>query len=394
MVCVEKPMSKLNRRRRIPSEAREFFLKAFSEQAEETLYPDLYTKLLDEGTDRVVELFKQTAQDRKKAAAKFREKIPLQGAEQAEELAAKTTIGTDAGNNGCDLRFAYLPLYGSVAVPIRNWSIFEDPLCVPGKPEIWPDEPQPRRRESLLTFKVQFEATVNAIDRWNPDYVLFDGPLILNSRFRQWNATKGYTKDFEESLVTALRMLSLSYERDIPLIGFVKRTRSTYYCKQLGVRQIFRDTAFLSPILRIGEYTPAYRRRGSMANLYVDRAEKIGLPQKAAEIHSYYVRTATAPPYRVELPAYCLDRIQELSCLLLTMAEENGIPYPIYEANQYTRMSRKTSNIRALMVLSKALDLVNKGELKGSDLDMLALQHGEPWALYESEFWEQVSGGE
>ncbi len=387
-------MSKLNRRRRIPPEAREFFLKVFSEGAEETLYPDLYTKLLDEGTDRVVELFKQTAQDRKEAVAKFREKIPLPRAEQEEKLAAKTTIGTDAGNNGCDLRFAYLPLYGSVAVPIRNWNIFEDPLCVPGKPEIWPDEPQPRRRESLLAFKVQFETTANAIDRWNPDYALFDGPLILNSRFRQWNVTKGYRKDFEDSLVATLRMLSLGYERDMPLIGFVKRTRSTHYCKQLGVRQIFRDTAFLSSILRLGEYTPAYKRRGPMANLYVDRAEKIGLPKKAAEIHSYYIRTATATPYRVELPVYCLDRTQELSSLLLTMAEENGIPYPIYEANQYTKVSGKTSNIRALMVLSKALDLVKRGELRGSDLDMLALQHGEPWSLYESEFWEHVSGGE
>jgi hypothetical protein len=37
------------------------------------------------------------------------------------------------------------------------------------------------------------------------------------------------------------------------------------------------------------------------------------------------------------------------------------------------------------MIYSKALDLVEKGEMDMKDLTMLALQHGEPWAINDGE---------
>ncbi|MEM3793993.1 MAG: hypothetical protein QXS76_03690, partial [Candidatus Bathyarchaeia archaeon] len=50
-------------------------------------------------------------------------------------------------------------------------------------------------------------------------------------------------------------------------------------------------------------------------------------------------------------------------------------------ADRYTRITRPTSNIHTLVLFSKALDLVRRGEISPEDLDMLLLQYGEGWAL-------------
>jgi len=47
-----------------------------------------------------------------------------------------------------------------------------------------------------------------------------------------------------------------------------------------------------------------------------------------------------------------------------------------------------------LMIYSKALDLVRRGEMKMRDLTLLALQHGEPWTLTDREYVSSIMKGE
>ncbi|RLI03426.1 hypothetical protein DRO38_02720, partial [Candidatus Bathyarchaeota archaeon] len=73
--------------------------------------------------------------------------------------------------------------------------------------------------------------------------------------------------------------------------------------------------------------------------------------------------------------------------------EEKGIPFSISEADRLTKVTTSISNIRTLMIYSKALDLVREGEMKMQDLTLLALQHGEPWTLTDGEYVSGLLGG-
>jgi len=53
-------------------------------------------------------------------------------------------------------------------------------------------------------------------------------------------------------------------------------------------------------------------------------------------------------------------------------------------------MTNTISNLRSLMLFSKALDLVDKGEMEPEDLNLLALQYGEPWTLREEGYFQDV----
>ena len=46
------------------------------------------------------------------------------------------------------------------------------------------------------------------------------------------------------------------------------------------------------------------------------------------------------------------------------------------------------------MMYSKALDLVRNGEMNPDDLNLLALQHGEPWVLRDGNHIKMLSGRE
>ena len=80
--------------------------------------------------------------------------------------------------------------------------------------------------------------------------------------------------------------------------------------------------------------------------------------------------------------------------LFTTSEEERGIPFSIGEADRLTKVTTSISNIRTLMIYSKALDLVREGEMNMQDLNLLALQHGEPWTLNDGEYISSLLEGE
>ncbi len=68
------------------------------------------------------------------------------------------------------------------------------------------------------------------------------------------------------------------------------------------------------------------------------------------------------------------------------------MPFSISEADRLTKVTTSISNIRTLMIYSKALDLVTEGEMDLQDLNLLALQHGEPWAINDGRYVSEISG--
>ncbi|RLI05114.1 hypothetical protein DRO22_03200 [Candidatus Bathyarchaeota archaeon] len=385
----------------LPAGFRETYFSLFSGPEPETLHADLYRMLIDEGTDVIIQQLKEYSQRRKKLLNRVREKIEVRRLTRNEKVAKLKVVASDAGNNGVDLRSAFIPLYASTALTAEGWNITEEPVFRAGKPDVWADEFRTQQRESLLAFKIQCEVTEEAVEKWEPKMVLLDGSLLLNF----WllpppDSTKDYIRDFQEALLNSVGLLHYCYKRDIPVIGFVKRTRINHLCRKFHVPKL-RDTALMDLVLRLGEYTLPEDEpmKGRIVSSYKKKAEELGIPNHEirdfTDIYSSYIRTGLTTPFRLEIPKYSLDRLQDICTLLFTTSEEEqGIPFSISEADRLTKVTTSISNIRTLMIYSKALDLVRKGEMNMQDLNLLALQHGEPWTLNDGEYISSLLGGE
>jgi len=390
----------LSRERRRQSEGmpptfREQYFSPFGGPEPETLHPDLYQRLIDDGTDVIIRKLKTYNEQRKKLRGKVREKIDVNSLTRDEEAANTRVVASDAGNNGVDLRSAFIPLYASASLVAEGWRIVDEPIFRAGRADVWPDEFRAQDRESLLASEIQVRITEEAVERWEPKLVIFDGTLIMHFWLLPMEAS---TEDFHEDYLSALRrivgLLNTCYMKDIPIVGFVKRTRVNHVCKRLGMPRM-RDTAVMDLILRLGEYTIPQRETeqmtGRVINEYRTKAEEFGIPSdyipKITNFYSSYIRTGLTTPFRLEIPEYCLDRLSEIGTILFTTSEEeNGIPFSINEADRLTKVTTSLSNIRTLMIYSKAMDLIKDGEMELQDLTMLALQHGEPWAINDAQY--------
>jgi hypothetical protein len=372
---------------RMPPTFREQYFTLFGAPEPETIHPSLYQKLIDDGTDMILKQLKKYNEQRKELAKTVRNQIQITQLEHDENLASARIAVSDAGNNGVDFRSAFAPLYASTAIATEGRKIVDDPICKVGESTLWADEFRAQSRESLLAAKAQFEITTEAITKWNPKYAVVDGTLLLNYGLLPFsNSSESYSKDFESALTGAINMLFTCYRTGTPVVGFVKRTQRTSLCEGFGLNEV-RDTALLDIILRQGQCTMPESKpmKGLVVDLYRKKAEEMFIPaQDVARItnfYSAYVRTGLATPFRLELPEFCLNKLNELSTILYTTSEEDGMPFGIYEVDHLTRITNNLSNIRTLMLYSKALDLVENGEMDAEDLNLLTLQHGEPWTI-------------
>ncbi|RJS84065.1 DNA double-strand break repair nuclease NurA [Candidatus Bathyarchaeota archaeon] len=372
----------------LPPDFRETYFSLFSGSETETLHADLYHMLIDEGTDIIIQQLKEYNKRRRDLLVRIRDRVRIKKATYDDKWASNIrVVASDAGNNGVDLRSAFIPLYASTALLASGWSIIDEPIFKAGKPDVWAEEFRTEQRESLLAFEIQYEVTEEAVERWEPDFVLVDGSLLLNFWLSPSpDSTKDYIEDFKRTLLSSISLLHYCYEKNIPIAGFVKRTRINHMCRKLRVSKL-RDTALMDLILGLGEYTvPEEAMKGRIVNEYRKEAEKLGIPGRKilefTSIYSSYIRTGFTTPFRLELPKYCLNRLDEICKMVFTTSEEeSGIPFSISEADRLTKVTTNISNIRTLMIYSKALDLVRKGEMEMQDLTLLALQHGEPWTL-------------
>lgn len=367
-----------------------FFSQIFNVESTGTIHVGLYEALLGKGTDGVLEKLKDYAKERRRLTVELRDKVKLHTAIYDEASASKRIVGADAGRNGTNYRFAFVPLYGAVAVLVDNWKITEEPICASGAPDIWPTEWDPDRRESLLHMALEYHVARKAVEQWHPEYIIFDGGLVLNPRLHTKHGDSNeYHQDFVFTVLTALSFLDTCKKEGVTVVGFVKRTQMSRLHSVFDLPPM-RDSFFLNPLMKLGEYTDPFQMKNLVTNTYQCVAEDFGIGKELVDMYTGYIKTCHAPPYRIEVPRFCLNRMKEMSSILFTMADPEGIPYPVHEADQYTKISRPTSNIHTLVLYSKALDLVKEGLLDPADLDLLILQYGEQWSLRETEFWEEL----
>jgi hypothetical protein len=368
----------------------ELLSQIFTGDSVETIHTGLYHDLIDNGTDGVLEKLKEYAADRRRIVEQLYGRIKVHEAHRDADVASRRIVGADAGRNGTNYRFAFVPIYGAVAILVDNWKITEEPLCAAGAPDVWPTEKDADRRESLLHMALEYHVAKKAVEKWSPAYLFFDGGLVLNPRLHiKFGGSDEYRRDFIFTVITALSLLETCKRHGVGIVGFVKRTQMNHFYNVCNITPI-RDTILLNSLMKTGEYIDTFLMKNMVTKTYQQFAHKFELDESTVEIHSSYIKTSQTPPYRIEIPLFCLDKIEEITSILLTMADPEGIPYPVHEADRYTKITKPTSNIHALLLYTKALELVKKGQLDPADLDLFILQYGEQWSLHESESWGEL----
>ena len=371
---------------------KDYLSPILSEGEQDTLHPNLYNELVNNSADIIVRKLRDYSERRRSLLRSLSEKISIKRFNVDEHTACSRLVASDAGSNGTDFRSAFIPLYASAAILAEGKNVVDEPIFRVDEPQIWPDETRVQDRESLLAFKLQFEATLEAIERWKPKYVLIDGSLLLNF----WllpivpGSTEEYKRDFEMAALRSIELLYKCFELDVPIIGFVKRTRVNDICAEMGFPKV-RDTALLDLILKLGEYTEPkpISEKNVVLSKYRGICRKMGFPEENIEdilrIHFSYVKTGLTTPFRLEIPKYCLDSLKDIGSIVLATSEEDGIPFAINEVDSLVKITTSISNIRTLMIYSRALDLVKSGDLSSEDLNLLLLQYGEQWAIRDKE---------
>src|SRR5436190_1605868 len=291
-------MALVSRKVRSPPAVREQYSAMFAKPEAEMVHPDLYRKILDEGTDEILQNIKKYNDERKKLIRHLEKSLTVKQAEKDAVLAERTlVVGCDAGNNGVDLRSAFAPLYASVALPVQGWHITDEPITIAGESELWAGEFRPEERESMMSMKVQFDVTRQAVEKWKPKLVLFDGPLLLHHGLMpSLEATNEYWDGFKATARSAIQLLHTCRKRKVAIAGFVKRTRLNRLGESLRDvspnAEYIRDTALLDLVLRLGQYTLLETRtpRGGIVNQYTEAAETMNLGEKdtteLTEFHS------------------------------------------------------------------------------------------------------------
>ena len=377
---------------------------------EEAPHPFIYRMLMDEGTKSVIEEYlrrKSAIKAKMSSVEEMTRFLGLRTVDQGlvEEIrdafssGELRVVGVDAGVNYLNLEIAYVPLCCAVAALCSSFDVEDHVPKAMTKVPFWDDEVYPEWRSLVIGYRLQFELVLEALRKWRPDIILFDGPFLYSQLMRGRKGT-AYWLEFEKTLEEGVRALELCVREGVPVIGFVKRPEGCSVAKKLVraglLARTVRDTVALK-WMRTGMYMEPMRyvRRTTrpgprevpsrMAEEYLNRAAEMGVDEEVVSIYFTYLNTGYSFPYKVEIPAPFMDKMEEIMALLLALRASRGIPFPIYVSDSLTKMTNVTRDLFMLSLRARLAEEVRKGRLSEEDVEMFLPRHGESYGLSEEE---------
>lgn len=202
------------------------------------------------------------------------------------------------------------------------------------------DNYQTDRLRRLLMQQVLYEALANTVETGKADgsLVLVDGTLTLTVLYPTSKDRKEYRRHFRafyEELYAPL--MDHCVDRDILLLGFLKRTGSTYLAESLDIRGTY-DLYIIRSLLQ-GE------------GQYLDPIPVVDANAKRAKVHHRYVTfylNLKNWSYRFELLKEQEPTYQECITNLLSLATEAhyGMNPVFSKADEYARVTKREANLK------------------------------------------------
>jgi hypothetical protein len=277
-------------------------------------------------------------------------------------------LGVDAGSQIIPLASRQYAVLGALAYSLPDGiRFFLQPEFLSqsygssiGKFRSWID----LRRETML-----FETACEYLDQYsNVEAVLIDGPLALSN----WMSKVGEEKDRQRLVNSVNKLLNKCHKLGIVIAGIVKRPTARHLVHLLGLEKEtdFTDSFLMLHTLKVGERSDIFSPK---TGLRIATRKRTLMDSIDTPIYSSYMRISKEwkyPPIRLDLPAYCLDQLDDLANYCYATSYWSGIPLAIVKADEEVKVSKKFVSD----VYSEALNIV--GRVSG-EITQLAPYWGE-----------------
>jgi len=317
------------------------------------------------------------------AAALEKLKLPLRralGVRRARPLdSSSARLGAvDAGANGRELVIGLYPVITAVGAVFDGPSVAVGPVSATTKlPRLYGDEEEARKLATLVGYYLQFELASKLL----PDVgegVLLDGPLLIRRSVyspRGRHYTQTYLETYWSAWRSLARLLGEARDADIPVVGVVKRVRSTILSRRVGLDRV-GDSSLAALCMSPGEYTSPVPANSGWAEL-VGHLREAGVTPRGLRPYVVLVKAGHGGShYRLDVPEYALDRIDGLvSALYSLRAPPTGLPLPIVAVDRLTRVTNREALILHHRMFSSLASKL--GATRAELLSLLALRHGE-----------------
>ncbi len=259
------------------------------------------------------------------------------------------TAAVDSGFNGPESLLGYIPLVFGVSATFQGARKLHKPMIAATLLPRSDDPEEGRKIAGLVGFLLQFKLARKFLS--SVDAVLIDGPLNMSSTHFSPNSrrySRLYIKTFSDAGRELVLLLDEAREQDIPVVGVVKRVRSSMISRASGVpseRQI-PDAALTSGMLYRGEFTSPFPADWMWDQLVLWCKES-GVSPSELKIYSSFAKFGVRSPVRLDLPEYAIPHLNELISHLYNLSTPDvGIPLPVVAVDRLSKM--KTEFVRMI----------------------------------------------
>jgi len=299
---------------------------------------------LNEKLNEFSEKIKKIGTEKLKNFEKYKP-LGISSIKNSKTMEPKKFIFIDAGSQEIPLAMDSLYLISALSINERGIKTFEGPY-IKSTPEIKEEEKNIEKEGylrvrdviSLIRETLIFRLAIEEIGKRNPDVIVIDGPLIIRDAFIRYEKLKS----FENFLDTVKKLDKISKEKNIPIIGFVKRPQSKFYMREKNFPEEIsnlRDHVFLDLFLKKGEFFPNPPSTPKVKS-FKEISSKFYYTYFKTQSRSFY------PPFRIDFNEVALKNYKGWLKWLLENSgvSTKGLPYMLDKVDKEVKMRETLSN--------------------------------------------------
>ncbi len=331
-------------------------------------------------TDRLNEILAQIAKNHAKNLAELAKEVQ-EIKEELEALIPKLKLrkvdyslvkvaATDAGANGKDLLFGYQPVTIAVGMKFVGSRKASPPTVATIKPlKGYFDDEEGAKYSTLVGYYLQYRLALNLLK--DVDVVLLDGPLYPPKNYyspRGRAHSPAYHLVYEKTYKSLAELLRRGKEEDKPVIGVVKRVRSTSISSRLGLGRI-PDNLLVNVLAEEGQAVGPVPLNSKWEDVLIWLGDNEGY-----DPWSIFVRRRK--PFRIDLPRYALPSAETIANLLYSTADpRTGIPIQIVAVDRISKVTERHVSLLYKLMISELRKNMSPEEIE--ELAIFSLQRGE-----------------
>jgi hypothetical protein len=260
------------------------------------------------------------------------------------------TVAVDAGYNGVETAAGFRPVVIAVAAMFRGARKETEPIAATMEvPDIYMDEEEGRRISSIVGFYLQFRLAREFLS--SADAVLLDGPLNMGFSHLMRRFSRDGVKLAEMAGSELVSLLSEARSFGIPVLGVVKRIRSSVLSRKLKLSGL-SDLAVSDAFLSRGEYTEPIKADWMWDDIVL-WSRLVNVDPAGLEIYSSFAKLGRKP-IRIDMPEYCVDRAEELLSHLANISTpDSGIPLPITAVDRLSKVGDEVYRMFYMRTMSR-----------------------------------------